>query len=211
MEYAYQNTMPVEQECLPKPLHQSHLRLVVDQDTRLLREIAKQSTSALARFQQRFQQIILAFARKRLSNEQDCGEILNDVLLTVWQSAEQFSGRSSVQTWVLGITRHKILDYLRRRQRLQRLQHSWEQELEFNFSGNPLEQVIIAQDTTHQIELCLQQLPPIHRQVLQLAHYEDMSCSEMARATGLPLGTIKSRLRYAQQKMKTLMEATVLQ
>lgn len=175
-------------------------------DTELLLQIIAQSEVALAQFYRRFGNVIMAFAMSHLASEQDCREIVNDVLLTVWSSAGRFAGRSSVRTWVLGITHHKTMDCLRKRQRQRQNRNQDDYLHEPATADNILEQAVAAQDTTMQIHQCLTKLSAAQRDVIHLAFFADLTCSEIAEVVDCPIGTVKTRLMHAKEKLKQLLQ-----
>jgi RNA polymerase sigma-70 factor (ECF subfamily) len=174
-------------------------------DTNLLRLISERSTTALMQFYQRYNKIILSFAMSHFASEPDCREILNDVLLAIWSSASGFVGRSSVRTWVLGITHHKTMDHLRKQQRDKRTRTKLDLEQQSFAPEDHVAQTMAALDSAKTVRKCLQQLSPTHREVLHLAFYEDLSCSEIAEVLECPLGTVKTRLMHAKNKLKQLL------
>lgn len=174
-------------------------------DLDLIREICEQSSMALMQFYQRYRQTITGFVMSRLNSEADCNEILNDVLHTVWTSAGSFGSRSSVRTWVLGITHHKTVDYLRKQHREKRIQNELGLDQESYIPENCVDQAMSALSDITIVRKCLQQLSPAHREVLHLAFYEDLSCSQIAEVLECPLGTVKTRIMHAKNKMKQLL------
>lgn len=199
---------PVDQALTGAINHQPRrVLLAPDEDTELLKQIAGGSTAALTRFYERYQGNVMAFALRHLSQEEDCLEIVNDVFLTVWSSAGNFAGRSAVRTWLLGICHHKTMDYLRKRQRLNRISEEYRQEQDGTAIEDNVMQAILAQDHAGHIQACLEQLSPVHREALHLAFYEDLSCSEIAQVQSCPLGTVKTRLMHAKARLKALLDA----
>ena len=176
-------------------------------DLELVKRITLGSSAALAQFYQRYQGNVMAFARSLLGCEEDRHEIVNDVFLTVWTNAGTFAGRSSVRTWVLGITHHKVIDSLRKRQRNKRIIEDYQRVPESECIDDGPEQIIISSDNAKQVHVCLEQLSAAHREVLHLAFFEDLSCNEIANVLGCPVGTVKTRLMHARNKLKPLLDA----
>lgn len=176
-----------------------------DIDLQLIQAIRKQSPTEYLQFCQRYSNTIIAFAMSHIASEPDCQEILNDVLLTVWSNATSYAGRSSVRTWVLGITHHKAMDYLRKHQRNNRLNEMYGEELQTADHEISAESAIEALDSARLVRDSLQMLSQNHREVLHLAYYEDLSCSEIAQILECPSGTVKTRLMHAKEKMKSLL------
>lgn len=123
---------------------------------------------------------------------------MQDVLLTVWHKAPQFDpGRASAQAWIFGIARNLKIDMIRR----SRLPLPDLDPLQAD--PEPLsDAVVAAQQTSRSVRRAMEDLPEDQVEVLKLAYFEDMSHGEIEKALGVPLGTVKSRLRLAMNKLR---------
>ena len=128
-------------------------------------------------------------------------ECAQDVMATLWQKAHLFDPtRASVATWVFTIARNRRIDALRRARRAEPEDLPWGPEPEPD-QGEVME----AQQETAQLGRALASLPEPQRALIERAFYGDLSHSEIAAETGLPLGTIKSRIRLALEKLRQQM------
>lgn len=126
---------------------------------------------------------------------EDCAQ---DVMATVWRKAAMFDpARASVATWIFTIARNRRIDLLRREARPEPEDLTWGPEAE----ADPSDALEMQQDTARLGE-AIALLPPNQRELIERAYYGDLSHSEIARITGLPLGTIKSRIRLALEKLR---------
>lgn len=166
---------------------------------RLIEDIANRDEDALVRFYRSLGGAVYSFAHSRLRSTQDASEILNEVMLEVWHSANRYEGRSAVRTWVLGITNHKILDRLRKRQR-EILDYEEHKETADDTAG-PAE-LIAAAENRDWVLHCLERLNDNHRQVVYLAFFEELPYSEIAEVLQCPEGTVKTRMYHAKQQFK---------
>lgn len=159
------------------------------------------------RFFQRHHQAVYAFALRRLNEPADASDVLNDVMLQVWRSADRFAGQSKVTTWLLGIANHKILDIYRRRGRhdYDELDDSYEDEN----ADNAETDIALAQDA-NMIKHCMDKLSAAHREVVHLAFYEDMAYPDIAEVLDCPTGTIKTRMMHAKKNLKRCLRALQL-
>ncbi len=125
-------------------------------------------------------------------------DMMQDVLLTVWNKAEQFDpGRASAQAWIFGIARNLKIDMLRRSRLVLQDGAATEE------APVPLADAIVeAEETSRSIRRAIEDLPEDQLAVLRLAFFEDMSHGEIEQAIGVPLGTVKSRLRLALTKLR---------
>lgn len=126
---------------------------------------------------------------------EDCAQ---DVLATVWHKAGQFDpARASVATWIFTIARNRRIDVARRDRRPEPEEVDWMGEDEPDQAD-----VYAANEETRILGQALAELPEKQRALIQRAYYGDLSHSEIAAETGLPLGTIKSRIRLALDKLR---------
>ena len=171
-----------------------------------LERIAAGDEQAMQRFYQDWSRPVYRFALRRLDEPADAADLLHEVMLDVWRKAGQFEGRSRVRTWLFGIAHHKVLDRLRRLGRVRD-----REDLETEPGAQPdtrCDTLAAAAAASHAgwVKHCLEALAGIHRQVLHLAFYEELSCSEIAGILGCPPGTVKTRLMHARNNMKRCLE-----
>ncbi len=129
---------------------------------------------------------------------EDC---VQDVMATVWHKAAQFDpSRAAVSTWIYTIARNRMIDILRRERRPEPEAMPWDHESEPDQAD-----VYAAAEESRQLSTALAELPEKQRNLIQRAFYADLSHSEIAQETGLPLGTIKSRIRLALDRLRAKM------
>jgi len=127
-------------------------------------------------------------------------ELSQDVMVTIWRKADLFDRRqASVGTWVFRIARNRRIDAIRRARK---------PELDPNDQSllpPPLESaedVIDGVDREARVRLAMVDLPDEQKILLKQAFYDGLTHREIAETTGIPLGTVKSRLRLAFQKLR---------
>jgi len=129
---------------------------------------------------------------------EDCAQ---DVMATLWQKAHLFDpARASVATWVFAIARNRRIDLARRDRRPEPEDLPWGPEDEPDQAD-----LYEAAEETRRLGEALALLPEAQRALIQRAFYGDLSHSEIAAETGLPLGTIKSRIRLALERLRVKM------
>ncbi len=170
-----------------------------DGGAELLSEIAAGSEAALTRFYRAYHGRVYAFALRRLGNPTDATEVVNEVMMEVWRHAQRYEGRAKVQTWLLGICNHKVIDSMRRRGR--HVGEPLADELPDTQQTSALDALVGAQDA-QLVRRCLEELSDAHRQVVHLAFFEELSYSEIATIAACPEGTVKTRMFHAKQKLK---------
>ena len=172
-----------------------------------LAEIAAGDERAMRSFYECHAQALYSFALRRLDEPADAADLLHEVMLEVWQKAGRYQGRSRVRTWLLGIANHKILDRLRALGRArEREDDAVEPDDRPAATGGALAALAAAADARW-VRHCLERLSAIHRQVMHLAFFQELSCGEIAEVLGCPAGTVKTRLMHARRKMKECLSA----
>lgn len=177
--------------------------------TNLLAKIAEGDRKALSDLYDRYARIIYSIAWKSLNSVEECEEVVLDVFAQVWKIADRFDiSKGSVEQWIFTLARSRILDRLRKLQRLNKVNAaiSSGKEIEFpTVSVDPIESIEIG-ERRHQVLTALSQIPPAQRQVIEMAYYQGLTHTEIATATGLSLGTVKTRLRLGLSKLKVVFE-----
>lgn len=132
-------------------------------------------------------------------------DVAQEVMVAVWRKAASFDRRqASASTWIFRIARNRRIDVFRRDQRAQVDAH--------DPALQPASQVqpgdaFEAAERDEALRQAMAELPDDQRALVREAFYEDLSHSQIADKTGLPLGTVKSRLRLAFAKLKLRLEA----
>ncbi len=129
-------------------------------------------------------------------------ECAQEVMVTLWHKAHMFDPtRASAGTWIFTIARNKKIDAIRKQRRPEPEDVGWGPEHEPD-----QEDVIGLQQETMKLGQAISNLPEKQRNLVERAYFGDMSHSEIAAATGLPLGTIKSRIRLALDRLRHAMK-----
>jgi RNA polymerase sigma-70 factor (ECF subfamily) len=164
----------------------------------LIRVRDRQDKAAFAQLFRHFAPRVKGFLMKSGAGAALAEECAQDVMATLWQKAHLFDpARASVSTWVYTIARNKRIDALRKDRRAEPEELDWGPEPEPDQA-----EVMEAQQDTERLGQALAQLPAKQRALIERAFYGELSHSEIAAETGLPLGTIKSRIRLALDKLR---------
>jgi RNA polymerase sigma factor (sigma-70 family) len=158
----------------------------------------RQDKAAFAALFRHFAPRIKAFLMKSGANPALAEECAQDVMATLWQKSHLFDpSRASVATWVFTIARNRRIDALRKSRRPEPEDLPWGPEAELDQA-----EALEMQQETERLSAALAQLPQKQRALIERAYYGDLTHSEIAVETGLPLGTIKSRIRLALDRLR---------
>lgn len=160
-----------------------------------------QDRSAFAQLFAHYAPRVKAFLMKSGSDAATAEECAQDVMATLWHKAAQFDPtRAGLTTWVYTIARNRRIDQFRRARQPEPEMIDWGPD----FIPDQADLYEAAQETDRLVA-ALAKLPDKQRALIQRAFYGDLSHSEIAAETGLPLGTIKSRIRLALDRLRQTM------
>ncbi|UWR24252.1 sigma-70 family RNA polymerase sigma factor [Sulfitobacter sp. S190] len=157
---------------------------------------------AFAALFEHFAPRIKGFLIKSGSDAATAEECAQDVMTTLWRKADQFDpARASVSTWIFTIARNRRIDISRRERRPEPEELTWGPEPE------PEQSVVVEmQQESARLVDAIAALPKPQRDLIEQAYFGDLTQSEIAHITGLPLGTIKSRIRLALDRLRHSMK-----
>jgi RNA polymerase sigma factor (sigma-70 family) len=162
--------------------------------------------AAFAELFDHFAPRINAYLQRLGADSGTAEELTQDVMTTLWRKAALFDpGKSSLATWLYRVARNRRIDGLRR-DRYDTLDAS-EPALQPAASPDPLVSLDMAR-REERVRAALEDLPPEQLALVRLAFFEALSHSEIAARTGLPLGTVKSRLRLAFSRLRRVLETS---
>lgn len=173
-------------------------------DGELLDAIARGEEAGLATLYDRYHRLAFSLALRVVNDRGRAEDVVQDAFLAVWRKAAMYAlGRGSVKTWLTSIVRNRAIDVIRAR----RESDSDDDAVLLAIrdpSPSVLEQVAAGLDR-EAVRAVIAQLPVEQRQAVAMAYFEGRSHSEIAEVTGLPLGTVKSRIRLAMHRLRSLL------
>jgi RNA polymerase sigma-70 factor (ECF subfamily) len=164
---------------------------IADGDKRAMQELFSRHNARLFRF-------VLRFTRDEATAE----DVVSEVFIDVWRKADKFEGRSEVSTWLLAIARNKALETLRRRP-TEELDDDTRESIE---DPTDNQEVTIQKKEMSKIMLkCLSQLSRVHREIIDLVYYKEMSINDVSETIGIAPNTVKTRMFYARKRLAELL------
>jgi RNA polymerase sigma-70 factor (ECF subfamily) len=173
-------------------------------DEALIASFQQNDLSALEEFYDRHHGIALAVAYRVLGDRAMAEDVLQEAFLAVWRQADTYHPeRGNARSWFLSIVRHRAIDVTRGRA------YARERVSLDAINLNPSypdvwQQVDVILDK-ERVKEAVDTLPPEQREAVMLAYFGGLTHPEIAERTGVPLGTVKGRLRLAIQKLRNLL------
>ncbi len=180
----------------------------IDHVGELLQRVAQGDQNAFARLYDMLSPRAFGLILRVLVDRSQSEEVLQEVFLEVWQSAERFApNRGQGRSWVLTIAHRRAVD------RVRSAQSSADRDVRIGFRDLDVAHDGVAEQVELRIEgekvtTALATLPEAQREALTLAYYGGYSQSEIAALVGAPLGTIKTRMRDGLSRLRTEMGVT---
>ncbi|MFE7074935.1 sigma-70 family RNA polymerase sigma factor [Streptomyces sp. NPDC057620] len=169
-------------------------------DEEVARGLVRGDESCLAAAHDRWSPLVHTLARRALGDEREAEDVTQQVFLGMWRGRHGYRPeRGAIAGWIVGITKRKIADALAARTRRAELVASAGAVLVLAdpVAERPeavLDRVLVGRE--------MAKLPTSQQRVLRLAFYEDLTQTQIARRTGLPLGTVKSHARRGLHQLK---------
>ncbi len=167
----------------------------------------RQDREAFAALFSHFAPRVTTYLMKNRTSQQQAEEIAQEALLSVWRKAQLYDPRSaSVSTWIFTIARNLRIDASRRERRGGAI-HVDEAEAEFALDDAPLPDArMAAVQSEARVRDAMRTLSSQQLKVIQMSFFEDKTHGEIARTLQIPLGTVKSRLRLAMNRLRGLLD-----
>jgi RNA polymerase sigma-70 factor (ECF subfamily) len=168
----------------------------------LLRDVADGDRAAFAELYDRISSRVLGLIIRLLRDRSQSEEVLQEVFLEIWQQATKFdANRGSGMAWVLTMAHRRAIDRIRASQK------SHERDLRIGIRDMERDFDTVSESVEIRIEnervkRSMSRLTPLQREAVILAYYGGYSHSEMAQILGIPLGTVKTRLRDGMIRLR---------
>jgi len=172
-------------------------------DEMLLESIAQGDRNAMHILYSRHNVRVYRFILRMVRDVTTAEDLVSQVFLDVWRTANQFQGRAQVSTWLLSIARFKALTSLR-----QRRHEDIDQEnvLEIADDADTPEASLDRSNTSAILRACVAKLSPAHREIINLVYYHEKSVEEAGEIIGIPQSTVKTRMFYARKQLADLLK-----
>lgn len=186
-------------------------RLEASSDESLLARYREGDGKAFEILYTRHRQSLYRFLLGLSGKPELADEVFQETWLSLIRSASQPQGRATFRTWLFQIARNRLIDHWRKHGARQPLYDSYDEQTHaVSDDASDPEQLLNLSRDSERLESALQSLPADQREVFLLRAHGDLDLAQIAILTETPLETVKSRLRYAQQKLRRLLAEEVL-
>jgi len=174
----------------------------LNNDFELIKSFIDGDESAFNRLAVKYQEKIYWHARRMTGNHLDADEIVQEVLMVLYNKLKTFEFKSSIYTWIYTITNTRSINYLKKKSL--RSFFSLDEISNRKFEQNDVIDDIESKQKVEKIESAMQKLPVKQREVFIMRNFDEMSYEEISQITGKNVGTLKANYFHALNKIKEM-------
>lgn len=175
-------------------------------DIELFRALKGRQPSALGILYDRYGSLVYGLALRVLKNSQEAEDLTQEIFLNLWHKGKYDPARGSLSSYLTILTRSRAIDKLRSRNTSFKFIERWSQVISTQPGVHtPIEQADLKERSQY-VRDALTQLSQHQRQVLEMAYYEGLSQSEIAKELDIPLGTVKTWARQGLLKLRKTLQ-----
>ena len=176
-------------------------------DAHLLTQVAAGNEKALVTLTERHKALLRTVVSRVITDDADVDEVVQDAWIEVWKNASHYSSdKGQALGWIVTVARRRAIDRIRRKQSYTRAKGRYEEELRSGteeIDTHTAEADVCSSELRQIFAQVMDELPEAQREALSLNIYKGLSQREIAAKTGIPLGTIKTRLELAIRKVRS--------
>ena len=175
-------------------------------DEDLLQLLGQGNESALGALYDRYGKMAYSLAYRILGDIQAAEDAVQEAYINIWRRAGSFNEtRGTARTWIMAVVHHRSIDIGRKRRGLA------PRELPLELTPLPEDPHDTWSEVSKTLDrelltVCLNKIPKEQREVIQLAYFEGYTQREIADLKGIPLGTVKGRVRIGMEKLRSLLQ-----
>lgn len=175
-------------------------------DEQLMQQVQNGDEDSLAALQRRHEALLRTIIGRMVNNDSDVDDLVQEVLLSVWQHAASYDAeKGKALGWIVTLARRRTIDRIRRKSAYSRARDRYRDETVTDHSGlhSGADEEVAQSDTAQVVAQLIEHLPTAQREAIQLTYFRGLSQRQIAATTGIPLGTIKTRLELAMRKLRS--------
>ena len=171
----------------------------------LIRKVVNQDRDAFSELYDRFSALVFTLAVRMLRTRSDAEDLVQEVFVQIWRQAQNYAeDRGTPEAWIINIARSRAIDKLRSIRRMEKSFVLTEDPARAESTAN-VEISAAESETKLTMSSALSTLPPAQRTVLELAYFDGLTQTEIAGRLSEPLGTVKTRMRAAIQRLREIL------
>jgi RNA polymerase sigma-70 factor, ECF subfamily len=197
--------------CIVTKLIQFPMKLSEQTDVEILQAWRSGSSQAFGIFYDRYGELVYRLSLRILGSPQEAEDLTQEIFILLSRNNTYDNKRGSIATFLTVLTRSRGIDRIRKTRSQQQHLQQWEQGLsvEQDFRTSSLMENVSLAERSDKVKLALTNLPEKHRQVLEMAYFDGLSQSEIAKALDTPLGTVKSWARNGLIRLRESLQDTL--
>jgi RNA polymerase sigma-70 factor (ECF subfamily) len=177
-------------------------------DEVLLTRLCERDPDALDALYTRYGRTAFALAYRVLGNPEAAEDAVQEAFLSVWRAAETYQqARGSARGWLLSVVRNRAIDVLRAREARPKVGATLDQITSLAADESDPADDALKRVEAVKVREALAALPEEQRRTIELAFFSGLSYPEVAARMGAPLGTVKSRMRLALERLRGMLLA----
>ncbi|MEO6848540.1 MAG: sigma-70 family RNA polymerase sigma factor [Chthoniobacterales bacterium] len=183
------------------------------EDDQLLSALRRKEPDAMEKIYRCYGSLLKSIIMQVLHDETEAQEVVQDVLMQIWERSDNYSkDKGRFSSWLITLARRRAIDRVRKdsayRRATDRYEVACNQTSQTVEDMHPVERDVQREDLRQCLETHLEALPPNQREAVRLAFLESKTQREISAITGIPLGTIKTRIELGIRKLATSMAGT---
>ncbi|WP_416148693.1 RNA polymerase sigma factor [Salipaludibacillus sp. HK11] len=170
-------------------------------DLQLYERVQEKDKSALEALYDKYERLLYSFSYKMVKDPEVAEEIVQEVMIKLWKGTGTYSPKyGKFSSWLLTVTRHTSIDYLRKQQKVSTEEVHTEVELHDN--QPPLEQMVEWKQQGERLREAMTTLKKDQQVIIELFYFKGFSQRKISEKVDIPLGTVKGRIRLALKHLK---------
>ncbi len=172
-----------------------------DKENKLIEKASKGHVQSFELLMDQYIKILYNYILVKIPSKEDAEDVFQETFICIWSNISSFNQDSSFKTWTIGIARRKIADFYRKYYK-NNDNVNFDQAEDYLYQEDPSEDLVKEID----LEKSISNLKPSDRELLYLIFNAQLSYSEIEGITGIPKGTIKSRVFHIKNKLKPMLD-----
>lgn len=180
------------------------MKLSEQTDVEILQAWRSRNSQAFGIFYDRYGELVYRLSLRILGSPQEAEDLTQEIFILLSRNSTYDSKRGSISTFLTVLTRSRAIDRIRKTRSQQQHLQKWEQSIssEHDIRNSSLMENASLTERSEKVKLALAKLPEKHRQVLEMAYFDGLSQTEIAKVLDTPLGTVKSWARSGLIRLK---------